>query len=169
MGYWKLNQEQQKLLEWCVSRKSVEDLGAGDGSLSVLCMSLGASPVIAIDKEPIQVFSRDGLVVVQSNFKSWSLVNMDRSNSVAVVSFPREYEDKYLTQILSDFPIVAYIGCNDGGTACGGPSFWRQMASREVLAHSEARKNNLTIYGGECGKRELLEQEKISIYPSETW
>lgn len=151
MGYWQINDEQRQILQAHVTDRIVEDLGSGDGSLSVLAMDLGARSVLSIDGEdPIDPVYRHGVIPVRATFEAWTraMLVTRSEHHVALVSWPQTCGDFSLNLLLRLFSKVIYLGRNDGGTACGSWLFWEHLMEREVLVHHSAA-NALTVYGAQ--------------------
>jgi len=69
-----------------------------------------------------------------------------------------------LVEILERASVVAYVGCNTGGTACGTPGFFQHLLQRELLAYEADRRNTLIVCGRRMDKaREPQGEEKAGI------
>jgi hypothetical protein len=141
--------EQIEIIGRHVKGREVTDLGAGDLTLSRLCVHLGAKSVIAIDKEvlwndPNSVFvaaCTPEIKVYRCHFTEYR-ADID----VAVLAWPINH-DCGLDQLVDRADVVIYLGKCTDGTMCGTPRLWYNLSCREVLSHKPDRSNTLIVYG----------------------
>lgn len=152
-----------------VAGRRVHDLGAGDCSLSVMLLELGATHVTAIDKHPIErvhppVAKRMGtgqLKFEQTSFEQ--LEQTDVAIDVAFVSWPNNYNyDTALANLAQRAQTVVYLGSNYDYCACGGPHFFEQMVRRKLLAHVPDKQQTLIIVGEGLPNRRAPVGEEIA-------
>lgn len=153
MAYGCLSTEQRKAVREVIQGRVVTDLGAGNLSLSAELLQLGATQVIAVDKERAQS-ANPQIQVIQSYFKTF-LNPID----VAFVSWPSNWETPGLIEALARSTIAIYLGKNSDGACCGTPKLFDSLHRREVLAHVPERKNTLIIYGSHQVQRPALGEE----------
>lgn len=169
------------MLQPHVAGKIVHDLGAGFCQLSFDLIELGAAGVVAIDKEAMPRFPDEprltqarvmfGQITGAEETAPWELAEVERAKElsrsieVAFVSWPRSTPAAGLIELLRRAPVVAYLGKNTDGSACGWPSlFSRELVWREILAHSPERPNTLIVYGRRLREqREPLAEEVAAI------
>jgi hypothetical protein len=164
MGFGSLNNAQREALREFVKDKQVHDLGAGDLTLSIELLTLGARLVVAIDKEAHLGASPPGIVTVKTYFEDYAF-----PIDVAFMSWPRNTMDFGLVRLVSGASVVAYLGKNTDGTACGYPLLWNHLRNRKVLAHVPDRTNTLIVYGEEEYGRNLIPEEFAALYQEEVW
>ena len=141
----KLSPEQTNKLQNMVCGKLVLDIGAGDMGLARLLASWGAY-VTAIEKEPYTHKGPPmrGHVAILNEYIKDTVVE---PHDIAVVSWPVTHQLVGIEALLSQARTVVYIGCNDGGTSCGDPNFWRYLLTRKYLRGIASRKNDMIVYG----------------------
>lgn len=148
--------------------KVVWDLGAGDLWHSKLLVALGATGVIAVDKEEIPPSPDPRIHTTRKYFDAVSAP--PNGIDVAYLAWPINHAHiPGLGRLLSQSRTVIYIGSNTGGSACGGPSLMAHLASRSVLAHIPDPQNSLIIYGEWAGERDLLPEEWAALHPERMW
>jgi hypothetical protein len=162
--YGKMNEEQMKVIQGAVKDKTVFDLGAGDYTNSLILRGLGASRIVAIDKEFFGPTNRPtkGVTQYQMTFKAFlhvqrtklQKVDFPKRGDVAFLSWPANYEMKGLLDLLSWFDTIIYLGKNTDSTACAWPEFFRVMQKRPVLSYVPHRRNTLIHYGATDRKLE---------------
>lgn len=146
----------------------VWDLGAGDLWHSKMLVALGATGVVAVDKEELPPSPDPRIRTTRSYFDA--VETPPEGLSVAYLAWPINHAHiPGLGQLLSRSRTVVYIGSNTHGSACGGPSLMAHLASRSVLAHIPDPQNSLIIYGEWVGKRALLPEEWAALHPERMW
>lgn len=141
-----LTQEMEALLAPLVADRVVWDLGAGDLVYAHRLLALGASTVVAVDKELHGINSvwDTRIHILGTSFDR--LVPPARIE-VAFLSWPQNYPMPALEHLLTRADIVIYLGCNTGGSACGTPRLLTRLMTRELLGHVPLRRNTLLVYG----------------------
>jgi len=155
-GY--LNDEMEEAIAKLIQGKTVWDLGAGDYGHARRLVELGASKVIAIDKE----ISKDcGPLNIEPRMCYFKDVEVPSEGiDVAWVSWPCNYPLLGLKRLLEGSKLVIYLGLNTDGNACGPKDIWEHLACREIVSHVPNRRNSLIAYGGALKKpRQLLGEE----------
>lgn len=147
-----------------VEGKVVHDLGAGNLTLSVTLLKLGAVRVIAVDKEPPRTRSMpNGLTYVQSLFRNYKEVS-----DVAVASWPIN-NPSGLHRLVEHSRVVIYLGKNTDATVCGYEEFWDHLIRREVLEYLPSRAQSLVIYGPRRVERVKLPEELAATDIERIW
>jgi hypothetical protein len=160
MGYGKLLGKQEDAVKALVQGKDVCDLGAGDMELSVKLLELGATKIIAVDKEDYPV-PDPRIVRILSYFNNvW---RHTRPPKIAFISWPINHADPSLARLVDRFPFIAYLGKNTDMTSCATPGFFQPLLRREVMAYIPNRKNVLIIYGPNSVEREPYGEELAAI------
>lgn len=148
MPYGTLNPAQRKAVRKAVKGLVVHDLGAGDLALSRELLRLGASKVIAVDKNDMPD-PPPGIQTVKVRFEGLDALQGDFAvPDVAFVSWPLNRVDVGLLNLCIRARRIIYLGCNTGGTACGFPELFGLFRLREVLAYAPDRQNTLAVYEG---------------------
>jgi hypothetical protein len=166
MSYGRLTSVQLETLMPFVLGRQVYDLGAGNLVLARLLLNLGASSVVAIDKErPLCTppsLPRN-LDVVYTTFDKFHALP---TTCVAFVSWPDNRTDKGLLRLVRRASQVVYLGKNTDGTACGSLALFEHFLEREILATEPDRKNTLIVYGArQDTRREPLCEERAGMSP----
>lgn len=143
MAFGYLLKKMEDQIHHAVAEKTVYDLCAGDLTYSHLLLDLGASEVIAIDKEP-RHRPRRGLAVHQAYLAD--MTPPRERYDVALVSWP-VYSVHGLVRWLTTARVVVYLGSNVDGTACGNPTLFTHLLQRELLAYVPHRRNSLIVCG----------------------
>ena len=160
MGYGKLLGKQQDAVKALVQGKDVCDLGAGDMELSVKLLELGATKIIAVDKEDFPV-PDPRIVRIRAYFKDvW---RHTKPPKIAFISWPINHADPSLARLVDRFPFIAYLGKNTDMTSCATPGFFQPLLRREVMAYIPNKKNVLIIYGPLAVEREPYGEELAAI------
>lgn len=141
MPYGDLNQDQELLVKRFVQGQVVHDLGAGDLYLSCELLRLGASKVIAIDKNPIQF--KDIPAEIEYRLTTFQSI-LDDPIQVAFLSWPPNF-DTGLGSILRRSQVILYLGKNTDGTACGTPEMFQYLLRRKA-EYLPDRHNTLICY-----------------------
>jgi hypothetical protein len=151
MSYGRLTPPQRAALRPFVEGKVVHDLGAGDGEMSLALVDLGAAQVIAVEemhRNPAVLGKGPRIRREVKRFKTYAAtmpvfgVTID----VAFVSWPDNRVDEGLLALVNAARVVAYLGKNTDGTACGGRDFWDALMLRPVYAYEPDRSNTLIVY-----------------------
>lgn len=165
MGYGRLNQAQRVAVIPHLIGRVIYDLGAGDLELARECLSLGATHVVAIDKEGLPRQKVAGVTKRRVSFAEFK----DPAPTVAL-SWPVNWVVEGLLRIVRQAERVIYLGTNTDGMACGTKILWEHLAVREVLVHVPDRRNTLIVYGGMLLKsRKLLPEEYASLNTDEVY
>jgi hypothetical protein len=143
MPYGKLSKAQIDALSPYVRGTTVHDLGAGCMKLSRQLLDLGASQVVAVDKEAPKRRSANPRIRVEHTLFS----QFDESPDVAFLSWPSNHFLHGLADILRRARVVVYLGKNTDGTACGHWTLFSGLLLREALVYVPERKNTLIVYG----------------------
>lgn len=161
----RLSPAQRAVVARHVSGRRVHDLGAGDCSLSVELIGLGAMEVVAIDKEAMPRVDIPELRQVRSKFLDVAAALVEKPAEVAFVSWPVNNNVPGLVTILSEAEKVIYVGKNTDGSACGWPGLFKiALVTREILDHVPERRNTLIVYGGFSeGDRPLVSEEIAAL------
>ena len=155
-----LNEDQEHVLRVLLDRKlklTVHDLGCGDFALSKTLLRLGAHRVIGVDNDEEQA-SRGRLLSKKIRFELSSFDFYKDPIAFAFVSWPTNHRSG-IKKLIERSPIVAYLGKNTDGMACGTPSLFEHLTTREVLAYSPDPRNSLIVYGARLVERPVLGEE----------
>lgn len=151
-----------------VRGRVVWDLGAGFLTHAKRLLELGASEVVAVDKEEMPDPSSPRITRVRSHFTD--LVVPDGGIDVAFLAFPQNTTLHGLISILERSQVVVYFGSNTDGTACGDVTLFEHLRGRGVLSHVPGRRGSLVVYGGPClGMRALVPEEWAALHPERVW
>jgi hypothetical protein len=164
MAFGRLSLKQEAALKPQIAAAIVHDLGAGDLSIASDLLRLGAQQVVAIDKAPYRKRPPQGIHTVTCYFE-----NYPAPIDIAFVSWPREHFDIGLLALIRKARIVAYLGCNTDGNACGFPQMWRYLSTRSVLAYVPEEYNSLVIYGSTPQRRKYLPEEYAATFQDKMW
>ena len=159
MSHGALNLEQSLLVERVVRDQVVYDFGASDLRLSCELLRLGASKVIAIDKEPVRFRGIPNEIEFrQSLFQDVQ----DDPIDIAFVSWPPNH-DTGLVPILRRSRTILYLGKNTDGTACGTPGMFQYLLKRKA-EYLPDRHNTLICYTDFLTvERQPFPEERASI------
>ncbi len=166
MPYGHLTEEMFRVLGEHVAGRVVYDLGAGDLGRTCDLVDLGAAKVIAVDKHTWRCERRPSPSKVEFRWETFEglLNDLDhegtQSFEVAFLAWPINEALPGLLQILRRAEVVCYLGMNDGCTACGWPDLYAYLATRQVLAEVNSRRNDLLIYGAHLERRRHLRPEE---------
>lgn len=166
MAYGQLTEDQEKALTPYLNVPVIMDLGCGNLELAYRLVKLGASSVIGIDKARATPDKRyPEVVFVQTEFRYWPL-----KIHTAFVSWPHNILDEYLLHIVQNTSVVMYLGSNIEGSACGDPTLFKHLCSREVLVHVPDPQNSLIVYGSRLKEpRRHLPEEFAGIKQDKIW
>jgi len=157
--YGRLNEKQREAVRSHVKGLRIHDLGAGDGSLALELIELGAEHVTTIERHDIHV-RHPRVEVRQGYFHDFPMVKPD----VAFASWPPNHKDYDLFRLCRDARILVYLGKNTDGTACGQPEMFEDMVHRELLAYVPNRLNTLIIVGQRLDtRREPRGEERAGL------
>ena len=131
-----------------VEGRTVHDLGSGNHlEQSKVLLELGAFGVVAVDRS-IDVdpcFIPQRVTLRRCEFKDFT-----DPVDVAFVSWPSSHpHDRYmnLVPILERARLVAYLGSNLNGIACGTPELFNHLMMRRMLAVVPDFRNSLLVCG----------------------
>ena len=161
MPFGQLNKAQLKALVPLVRGKVIHDLGAGDLGLALELLNLGASKVIAIDKE---YYNFNG-VPPEIELRRQYFKDMQEEIDIAFVSWPANY-DNGLLRVLMQTKTIIYLGTNMDGNSCGIPAMFEYLSKRKAtqVLGTPVSRNTLICYTEiATGPRELFEEEKAAI------
>lgn len=160
VSYGVLHTGQGEAVQRVVQGRVVHDLGAGDLVLANELLNMGASRVVAIDKQPPYGWRGDPRIqVIQSYFHQYS-----GEIDVAFMSWPQNYNDEGVLNLIKRAGTVIYLGKNTDGSACGSIRMFEHLVGRELLTHVPCRENTLLIYGKELQEpREPVGEEKAAL------
>lgn len=167
--YAKLAPEQREALMRVVANKRVVDLGAGNLSLSIEMLRMGAAHVTAVDyvegRHPATPAFASRLSIVRSMFHD--IVDDLEPADIAMLSWPQNttHDALEIVQILRKHPRVIVISKNTGGISCGCTLLYEYLASRELLAYHPRRANTLMVYGPPCAPRPMAGEERAGAAP----
>lgn len=166
--YGGLSAAQEKALEPFVRGRVVTDLGAGDCTLARKVKRMGASKVIAVDKETVisgAVIGRgkDMVVCERRTFAEYS-----EPIDVMLLSWPVNWFCPGLVAACERARIVIYLGNTMGGIMCGSCDLWEHLIGRQYLAVYPNRHNTLIVYGPPSKGRRLLLPEELAAFDTET-
>lgn len=163
-SYGRLSEAQRELLRPFVAGRTIHDLGAGSGALSLILVGLGARHVVAIDKEltPIDHPKITNVECLLDEY--W---NTNDPIDTAFVSWPANYTVPGLSFLVGLAKQVIYVGKNTDGSNCATRHVMSRLLCRPVLAHAPEKPNTVTVYGEDQGravKRPLTGEEFASLY-----
>lgn len=166
MSWSFLSTDMQQTLLPFVKGKRIWDLGAGsDLKVAIMLRCLGAT-VIAFDKEVMH--RRDEASDIQTHqcrFQDIEGLHLPLPD-VTVVSWPvNNYNCDALIPLLTQIPVVVYLGKNYDGTACGTLGLFDLLRKRELLAHVPHRANSLLVVGAHLeGRKRALTPEEVAVW-----
>ena len=173
-GYARLSLRADSLLGRFCRGREVVDLGAGRGGLSARMVALGATSVLAVEKEAMPAIP--GVIHEQGYFGQ---LDPDVLPEHALLSWPTNTADcatvdtlgVYLAQRVQQ---ILYIGLNDRFTVCGWLEMWEEFAYREVLDSVKVGHHNTVIlYGARRDEyrqdAELLPEERAALAIARKW
>lgn len=158
MSWGRLSKTQREAVRSLVAGNVVHDFGAGDCELALVLVGLGAEKVVAIDKENWPPVSDKRVERVHARFSEFK-PHVD----VAFLSWPANHPDLDLRLAMQAAAVVVYLGRNTDNSACGWPSLFKDLATRELLAHVPEPPNTLTCYGPRTVVRPWTGEERASI------
>lgn len=134
----------------------VYDLGAGSCHLSRILLDLGASEVVAIDRNP----KPDDLPYLPNlSYQQAYFHELDPiTDGIVFLSWPQQYVQG-LVRLVRQAPTLVYLGCNTDMSACAPTKFWEYIQWRSIKHHVPHKHNTLLVYGDELGPRELVLEE----------
>lgn len=162
-SYGRLSEAQRELLRPFVAGRTIHDLGAGSGALSLILLELGAAHVVAIDKE-LTPTDHPKITDVAYSFDDY---HSDHPIDTAFVSWPANYTMRGLSLLMGLAKQVIYVGKNTDGSNCATRHVMNRLLCRPVLAHAPERPNTLTVYGEDQGRtvnRPLTGEEFASLH-----
>lgn len=146
MPYGEITKAMDDVLRPLVKGRMVLDLGSGDGAWSRRLVDLGAGHVHAIDKERGPRVRANRRITREVAYFEHAC---PPAAEVALVAWPVNagFGLPGLLDLLARVPVVAYLGSNFGGTACGWPAFFRYLLERDLLACVSTPRNSLIVVG----------------------
>lgn len=167
MPYGTLTTVMEHTLRSHVQGQVVWDLGAGDLAWSQRLVQLGAKKVVAVDKEPMQ--GRPGKVEIRKGYFHDIEPSAPDIIPVAFLSWPANYPQRGLLELLDRALKVIYLGKNTDGSACGWPVLFANFYFRNLLAHVPHKGNSLLVYDTyrlpNEGPRRLVAEEYAPLQP----
>jgi hypothetical protein len=160
-----LTREQSVILAAVVRDRVVHDLGAGSGELSDILVELGATKVIAIDKDWRGSKNLKNVEVHPCYFHDFAGPDPD----VAFLSWPVNWHVNGLVELLEKARLVIYLGTHTGGSACGWSGLFDHLLSRTIVIHAPHWKNTLTVYGPRCDRRGPRTGEEHAMVTRRIW
>ena len=145
MPYGKLTSSQETVLSKYVRGQVVTDLGSGDLDLARRLLGLGAKHVRCIDKEPKPHLKRwpANLSYDQAYFHNLkNTAPMD----VVFLAWPINHQTS-LEAVIEKAQVVAYLGKNTDGSACGTVGLFQSLIQRELLDYVPDHQNCLVVVG----------------------
>ena len=159
-----ITREQCELLRKHVAGKRVEELGAGNGELSMLMAELGAESVTMIERKfranfQLPFFLKgkehwriqtDSITAIQTTFEKYvGEAFVGEPPEVVVTRWPVNVADMYMCLLTARAnAALIYIGSNTNNNASGGPDFWFQCRNRALLDYLPAFDNTMIVYKG---------------------
>jgi hypothetical protein len=155
--------QMDELVRPLVQGHQVYDLGAGTLGHTHRLLSLGASSVVAVDKQPFNPALYQGYPIqALGRIQFHQVVVPTGGIKVALLAFPDNRPLSGLIPLLKRCETVIYLGCNVDGTACGWPALWDYFHFREIKGHVPHPRNSLILYG-----RHLEESERRPLVGEE--
>lgn len=151
-----LTQERCDAIRPFVKGKTVIDLGAGSLSLSLLLRGMGASRVLAVDKEPMDKY--EGIDIAQKYFS-----DVKDTLDVAFLSRPINHFCEGLNEILDRHETVIYLGSNIDGFACGSLQLFKYLVQRNPIFHMFDGFDTILVYSKEPRTESLYAEEVAAI------
>jgi len=142
LSFGHLTEEMHRVVESFVRGNQVWDLGAGDMGHARTLLQLGATEIVAIDKDPRP--SEERIRVTEAYFTE---VTPPNNIQVAFVSWPSNHQLPGLLPLLEVSEVVIYLGSNTSMDACGWVDLYEHLTRRELLAHVPYWKNSLIVCG----------------------
>jgi hypothetical protein len=165
--YGHLTAEMIQTITPFIQNRTVWDLGAGTLWHAQQLLKMGAKEIIAVEKEPIHDLHPK--VHVVNSYFSRRLIPPE-GIPVAYLSWPVNYRNPELIEMLKQSGIIIYLGSNMDGSVCGDIDLFRHVTTRTILAHHEHPHNTLTIYGSVLTKpRQQTPEEWAALNPYRIW
>jgi hypothetical protein len=160
--YADLTEEQREKLRPFVKGRRLRDYGCGNLVFTEELVNLGARHIEAIDMDHVRVPCELRKYVT---FKHQRISQSGFSRRGAVVAWPYNVYTG-VEHMTHRAPQLIYVGSNTGGTVCGYPAFWLEMARREVLLYVPDEHNTLIVYGAHGSqktRRRLMPEEYAGL------
>ena len=158
MPYGELTPEMEEVLRPLVAGQVVWDLGAGSGEYAIKLLELGASRVVAVEKE----YDRWPYLPPEVEWRRMYFEKLDPAelkDALVLLAWPPNQPLWGLLGLLANSERVIYLGSNTSGSACGPQHMWDYLTFRTVEAHVPHHRNSLIVYGETSGRRPLLGEE----------
>lgn len=162
-----LTPEMQQTIAPFVQGREVWDLGAGMLNHSILLRQLGASLVVAVDKDlPQHAKDIPGVRAVRHCFQD---VPPPGAIDVVFMSWIPNYACQGLMELIWDAQTIIYLGCNTDGMACGTPALFAFfLAKFNMVATVPLQENTLIVYQrAETPERRDLLLEEYAVLSGE--
>lgn len=144
------------------------DLGSGDCERAKILVEIGASSVLAVDKQRYRAMP-PGVLPFAAYFDQALARIVAFAPEVAYLAWPANNPCRGLREILEVVPVVVYVGSNTRGSSCGVPSLFRLLRGREVLCHVPDERNTLLVYGATLPepRADVYHEELTGLTPGE--
>lgn len=158
-----LSPMQRVHLQHVVEGRTVHDLGAGDLTYAHDLTIIGASHVVAIDKEPVSN------PFAEVTFQHKRFVDVQDDIDIAFISWPANYVN-HIEVPASRARTIVYVGKNTDGTACGPAALFDTMLHRKLIAYIPERRNTLIICEGVLARpRPATGEEYAALNDHKLW
>lgn len=165
MSHGEFRDNQAETVKPFIEGKVIHDLGCGDLTLAHQLLRLGAEKVIAIDRYSPLTYSKrtklTGIDLVTCYFHDFKGTDID----TVFVSWPINWYDYGLGQLIEKAKTIIYLGSNFDGSACGYSDMWDYLSTRRILAHVPNSKNTLIVYDREYESRKKIPEERAALSP----
>lgn len=164
----RLNEDQIIALGKAIEGRDVHDFGCGVGVFTRALEQLGPKSVVGIDKEHMAMelankhMRTDITKFVCADFAEYAW-DSSEAFDVGIISWPVNWRNLGLVQLLERCKTIIYIGKNTNSTACGGPELFEYLVTREVVEYIPAFTNVLCVYGAPCEPRCLTGEEFAAL------
>ena len=152
----KLSKQCQATIQPFISGRSVIDLGAGNLAITRILKKLGATDILAIDKNTMPVIP--GIETKRCYFN-----DVTESRDTAFLSWPINRFCEGLNEILNRHETVIYIGSNLDGHACGSLQLFKNLTRRNPIAHLCEPDSTVLVYSSEPRVEALYAEEFAAI------
>lgn len=153
------NDDQWQAIYRTVNGRHVHDFGCGVGAFTRVLEQAGALSAVGIDSD--EMFMRTAskhLSTAVTKFVCADFADYNEQHpedfDVGIVSWPVNWFNHGLVQLIQRCKTVIYIGKNTDLTASGGPELFRHLVTRRVIEYLPDFTNTLCVYG------EVLEEPR---------